>query len=328
MTYRPPEGYLFDPDTGLYYSQVIASDRDGNRSRVVTWFDCDTGKYRQEIYPLESSAELPPDKVIAKRTSAAPPRTERAEPGKTPTKKNMVWLIAVPAVLVIVLAVFAGVMIHRHIKNKADQQTTKAAVDVVDRTVNQSPGETGADSQGSEEIPAEPEPEPEAEEKTETAEEAVQETDSAVTAEYTQSGLANCYGVDEDELLKANMTVMDLTLEKQFCNGEMNEWFAFTGISEEGIKQVFFHAEPLNNETDVREYYVDVVPMGSKFSSIYDEDCIETKVRGGGLEITFYVHINGSTEIDAQSEVIDENAHAGYDGFGFGKGNPADYYQM
>ncbi|MCR4909471.1 MAG: hypothetical protein K5985_11630 [Lachnospiraceae bacterium] len=327
MTYRPPEGYIFDPDTGLYYSQVIAADAAGRRSQVVTWFDCDTGEYRQEIFSLESSAALRPDTVIARLTPAAPPRAESTEHGKIPPKKNPVWLFVIPAVLVMVLAVFAVVLICRHIKNTADTKK-EDTVEVEDRTIDQSTGETGADDHGPEEIPAEQEPEEAEEAATEIAEEVIQETDSAETVEYTESGLPNCYGVDEDELLKANFTIIDVTTGNKYANGEMVDWFYLSEMGESGITKLFFHTESLNNDSDVMEYLIDVTPMGSRFSRLYDRDCIETKVRGGGLEITFYVFLDGSTEVDAQSEVIDENEHAGYEGFGFGRGLPGDYYLM
>ncbi len=50
--YQAPEGYLYDKGSGLYYSQVVAVDSAGLRSQVVTWFDAETGEYRQEVYPI------------------------------------------------------------------------------------------------------------------------------------------------------------------------------------------------------------------------------------------------------------------------------------
>ncbi|MCR4909470.1 MAG: hypothetical protein K5985_11625 [Lachnospiraceae bacterium] len=50
--YQAPEGYLYDPETGLYYSQVTAVDARGSRMQVVTWFHADTGEYEQQVYPV------------------------------------------------------------------------------------------------------------------------------------------------------------------------------------------------------------------------------------------------------------------------------------
>ena len=50
--YQAPQGYQFDPQTGLYYTQVLASDTLGNQSQVVTWFNAETGEYSQNVYPV------------------------------------------------------------------------------------------------------------------------------------------------------------------------------------------------------------------------------------------------------------------------------------
>ena len=55
--YQAPEGYVLDSNTGLYYTQVIAEDAAGNKSQVVTWFNADTGEYRQDVYPVKGSEE-------------------------------------------------------------------------------------------------------------------------------------------------------------------------------------------------------------------------------------------------------------------------------
>ena len=48
--YQAPEGYKYDENTGLYYTQVIAADASGSSYRVVTWFNADTGEYDQQVY--------------------------------------------------------------------------------------------------------------------------------------------------------------------------------------------------------------------------------------------------------------------------------------
>ncbi len=55
--YQAPEGYVLDPNTGLYYTQIVAYDDAGNQVQVVNWFNADTGEYRQEIYPVKKEAE-------------------------------------------------------------------------------------------------------------------------------------------------------------------------------------------------------------------------------------------------------------------------------
>lgn len=68
--YQAPEGYVLDSGTGLYYTQIIAEDEQGNKSQVVTWFNADTGEYRQDVYPIEGSV-------------AQASETETSEPVKT-----------------------------------------------------------------------------------------------------------------------------------------------------------------------------------------------------------------------------------------------------
>lgn len=51
--YAAPEGYIYDKNTGLYYTQIIAVDEQGNQSQVVNWFNPETGEYTQNVYPID-----------------------------------------------------------------------------------------------------------------------------------------------------------------------------------------------------------------------------------------------------------------------------------
>ena len=73
--YQAPEGYVLDPGTGLYYTQVIAEDVSGNKSQVVTWFNADTGEYRQDVYPIQGGANTAPP-VSNSGLLPAPPEPE------------------------------------------------------------------------------------------------------------------------------------------------------------------------------------------------------------------------------------------------------------
>lgn len=55
-TYKAPEGYIYDSNSGLYYSQQIVKDTSGNMNRFVTWFNADTGQYTQYLYPMPVDA--------------------------------------------------------------------------------------------------------------------------------------------------------------------------------------------------------------------------------------------------------------------------------
>ena len=52
---NPPEGYIYDENSGLYYTQIIATDENGTESQIVTWFDTQSGEYSQEVYPIDEN---------------------------------------------------------------------------------------------------------------------------------------------------------------------------------------------------------------------------------------------------------------------------------
>ena len=58
--YQPPEGFQYDPNTGYYYKQVIAQNAAGKTMQVVTWFNADTGQYRQDTYPVNVQRQQAP----------------------------------------------------------------------------------------------------------------------------------------------------------------------------------------------------------------------------------------------------------------------------
>jgi len=294
MAYNAPDGYVFDKNTGLYYTQVIAEDKAGNKSQVVTWFNPDSGEYKQEVYPIE---------------------------GKT-SKSSSRYIICGVAALIVLLTI--GIVVFIRIGN-SDKKANKLdlATDIVDNTADAS----GITEKKDLEMLNQNNPEPEQEPKEMVEEMHETESDTEVESIQTESGLPNCYGIDEDELLRCNMMVMEMTMGNSYCNGEMCEWFSFPEIGEDGITQVFYHTEPLNNNQDITEYYIDVTPMGARFSSQYGLDCIETKVRGAGLEITFYVFIDG-TGVDAQNVVVDDTEYSQYKHLNFGMEYPGEYYLM
>ena len=120
--YQAPEGYVLDPGTGLFYTQVIAEDESGNKSQVVTWFNADTGEYRQDVYPIQGGANTAPP-VSNSGLLPAPPEPEiRLSNGKSvasvrenngritvskvakpasPKKKSKTLLIAIASILAI-----------------------------------------------------------------------------------------------------------------------------------------------------------------------------------------------------------------------------------
>lgn len=62
--YNPPEGYLYDENSGLYYTQIIAKAENGTENQVVTWFDAESGQYSQEVYPIDENTTFIDDEEI------------------------------------------------------------------------------------------------------------------------------------------------------------------------------------------------------------------------------------------------------------------------
>ena len=350
MRFDPPEGYILDTATGLYYTQIIAKDADEKISQVVTWFDAETGEYRQEIYPVDLQEGTAPvgteswGRGSGERTVSVK-KTGRKSPGSPssarmkPVNKVKLMTATAASLLAIALIVTAVVIVRRVGRSEAD--VPENDVVILDKTIGENAGAADESGNGAEPDTlesiasdrgetAEDLPQAQNQPQIEAQAEEISETDSVMdeSASDNEYSMGNCYGVDEDELLKANITISEITQGNSYCNGEMTEYFTILEAGEYGITRIFYHTEPLNDDKDIMEYNLSLAPLGARFSTLYDQGCIETKARGGGMEITFYVFTNGSSEVDAQSVVVDESEHSEYERLSFGGEYPGDYYQF
>ncbi len=93
--YLAPEGYLYDEKSGLYYSQNIEVDLDGNRTQNVLWFNAETGEYTKAQYalsPVPAAPPLPeefletptPPEAVSVATPVTPETAPTAAPAATP----------------------------------------------------------------------------------------------------------------------------------------------------------------------------------------------------------------------------------------------------
>lgn len=55
--FKAPNGYLFDPSSGLYYIERQLLNEAGQPLRHITWFNADTGQYTQQAYPAAAPAK-------------------------------------------------------------------------------------------------------------------------------------------------------------------------------------------------------------------------------------------------------------------------------
>ncbi len=107
--YQAPEGYLYDPETGLYYSQVTAVDERGSRMQVVTWFHPDTGEYEQQVFPV--------------RTAAKPRKTGTvSKPGPGEASKKLLVFLIPAAVLLLAGIIIVTVVTIRFAAGRARKE--------------------------------------------------------------------------------------------------------------------------------------------------------------------------------------------------------------
>ena len=57
QNYLPPEGFLLDENSGLYYQTQIILQENGESVQWVTWFNAQTGEYNQYTYPINKDSE-------------------------------------------------------------------------------------------------------------------------------------------------------------------------------------------------------------------------------------------------------------------------------
>ena len=100
-TYTPPEGFILDPNSELYYMRTQGVDpQTGAHGEYITWFYPDSGQYQQQFYP---SAPTPPPTINNPVGATTPGH---------PADKSKKPLIACLAAI-LVLAVVIGLFIIR-----------------------------------------------------------------------------------------------------------------------------------------------------------------------------------------------------------------------
>lgn len=64
-----PEGFFLDDSSGLYYQTEIEQNERGIEVQWVTWFNTETGEYKQESYPLQPEEKQHKKPVRNKKTT-------------------------------------------------------------------------------------------------------------------------------------------------------------------------------------------------------------------------------------------------------------------
>jgi hypothetical protein len=115
QNYSPPEGFEFDPSSGLYYNSTMGSDPEtGKAVQWVTWFNASSGEYTQNSYPVEQpqpepvSAPAPvPEPVPAPAPepafAAAMPAAAVIMPVTAPPKKKKTAAILCSVIAAVIL---------------------------------------------------------------------------------------------------------------------------------------------------------------------------------------------------------------------------------
>ena len=74
MDIQPPKGFSLDPASGLYYSQTIEKDANGNDVKAIIWLNLQTGEHRKQYYPVvQQPAPTPAPAPAPAYTPAAAP---------------------------------------------------------------------------------------------------------------------------------------------------------------------------------------------------------------------------------------------------------------
>ena len=140
--YQVPEGFLYDKKSGLYYSITEAVDSTGKLSRVLTWFDAESGTYDQEVYPVtEQEGHLPGGVQKAGDFSESP---------KQPFDKHQlrILILSGSGILLLCAAIlFLGLVKSGWLKNRSEEEISQGNVDQA--TMTESLSETDASEQTS-----------------------------------------------------------------------------------------------------------------------------------------------------------------------------------
>lgn len=80
MDIQPPKGFKLDPASGLYYSQSIEKDANGNDVKAIIWLNLQTGEHRKQYYPVVQQPAPTPAPAPAPTPAPAPAYTPAAAP--------------------------------------------------------------------------------------------------------------------------------------------------------------------------------------------------------------------------------------------------------
>lgn len=111
--YNPPDDYLYDENSGLYYTQIIATDENGIESQVVTWFDAESGQYSQEVYPIDENTTFTDDEEFEYLDEYK--STRNYEPAKRLSRGALIGIIIGG---IVVIALIVGIVIFANNKSK------------------------------------------------------------------------------------------------------------------------------------------------------------------------------------------------------------------
>ena len=102
--YSAPEGFIWDPSTGLYVSESILTDGAGTRYRHRMYFNADTGEYTQFSEPIVwQTPPVQPAYVPSAPVKKAKETKTKAAVKKAGKKRGAWFYIGTAAVIAIVL---------------------------------------------------------------------------------------------------------------------------------------------------------------------------------------------------------------------------------
>lgn len=100
QTYRVPDGYQLDPQSGFYYRETQIPGPDGQMVKHVVWFNAETGAYSQQSYYLPQPT-TPTSDPWADARHGGGGYSPKPPPPPPPPKPPIIKKIVIPIVTVI-----------------------------------------------------------------------------------------------------------------------------------------------------------------------------------------------------------------------------------
>jgi len=129
-TYTPPEGFTFDPNSGLYYMRTNGVDpQTGATGEFITWFYPETNQYQQQFYPAAPAPPPTTHNPLGATTPGYLQQSQTHQTAQNPHKKKLNNGAIAAIVILIVLALGVGLFIIKPWASNDDTDLSQAFIE-------------------------------------------------------------------------------------------------------------------------------------------------------------------------------------------------------